>query len=298
MINVLLRNDFPSSAIEALRRIPEIELVFDDFSRLRSNRPFSFSQTVETVITDHRTPYQSHWDQAFPGLKLVVSLGLPPSWDQTKQVSGSGVELRFTADAGTVSVAEMAMASMVCLSRRQVWLDENEDAEPRADEIHGKTLGIIGFGRIGKNIAQLAHAFGMTILYHDLRGGEGGPSARSVPLNDLLSSSDYISCNLPLNQQTKGLLDRTFFEQMRPGTYLIDMSQEGVVDVAAMKAALDDHRLAGVSADVYDRNRQKELGLDRYPHCIWLPLRSAVTRQTQIRAGEEAVRIVKEYFNV
>ncbi len=298
MINILIRSDFPSAVLDVLLQIPEIELIFDDFTRLRRFEPFTFPQTIEALITDHRTPYQSTWDQAFPGLKLVVYMGLPPSWDQKARTSEKGLEWRYTADIGAVSVAEMTMASMVCISRKQAWQNENEDSEPLAQELSGKTLGIIGFGRIGKNVARLAHAFGMTILYHDPKGGEDGPSAKAVPLNVLLAESDYVSLNLPLSHQTRGLISAKAFEVMRSGAFLIDMSQEGIVDHIAMQTALESKKLAGVASDVYDLKRSKELGLDRFSQCIWLPLRSAFTRQTQARAGMEAVRIVKEYFNV
>ena len=298
MITILVRKDFPSEALEALRQIPEIELVFDDFQRFREPGSSIFPQTVDALITDHRIPYQNGWDELFPGLKLVVSLGLPPSWDLDANVSDSGVECRYTSDAGSVSVAEMTVASMVCLSRRKAWLNPDEDAEPSALELSGKTLGIVGFGNIGKQVARLAHAFGMTILCCDPRGSEGGPKARFTTLQELVEEADYISLNLPLNRQTRGLFSHEIFASMRPGTYLIDMSQEGIVDVQAMIEAVETGKLAGVSADVYDRKRRKELDLDRFPHCIWLPLRSAATRETQARAGLEAVRIVKEYFNV
>lgn len=298
MINVLVRNDFPAGALEKLRQIPEIEIVFDDYSRLRQEKPFSFPQTVEALITDHRTPFLCTWDRAFPNLKLIVSMGLPSRWDENTMVNKSGVDCRFTADAGIVSVAEMTMAAMICLSRRRAWLNENEDAEPLAAELAGKTLGIIGFGRIGKNIARLALAMGMTILYHDPKGVDGGPSAKAMPLPGLLADSDYISLNLPLTAQTQGLINRESFNLMRPGAFLIDMSQEGIVVSTDMIRAIESETIAGVAADVYSRDRQQELNLARFPHCIWLPLRSAFTRETQARAGLEAVRIVKEYFNV
>lgn len=298
MISILVRKDFPTGAVESLRQIPEIELIFDDYSRLRQSEPFFFQQTIEALVTDHRTPYNSTWNQAFPDLKLVVSMGLPPSWDKNARINEKGVECRYTADAGTESVAEMTIAAMVCLSRRAAWLNENEDSEPIACELSGKTLGIIGFGRIGKKIAALSHAFGMTILYHDLKGGDDGPSAKTVPFVELLSESDYISLNLPLTPQTKGLISGKAFAAMRQGTFLIDMSQEGIVNTEVMISALESGKLAGVAADVYSRSRIMELNLDRFPHCIWLPLRSAFTRETQARAGLEAVRIIKEYFNV
>lgn len=298
MINILIRTDFPAGAVESLRQCPEIELVFDDYSRLRQSRPFSFPQNVEALITDHRTPYRQEWEKALPDLKLVVSMGLPPSWDHDSRVGERGLECRYTADAGAVSVAEMTMASMVCMSRRRAWLNENEDAEPMASELSGKTLGIVGFGRIGKNIARLAHAFGMTILYCDPKTADGGPSAKGVNLDALLAESHYISLNLPLNGQTRGMISHEAFRAMMPGTYLLDMSQEGIVDSRAMVEALESGQLAAVAADVYSRSRQKELKLQRFDHCIWLPLRSAFTRETQARAAEEAVRIVKGYFNV
>ena len=298
MINILIRKDFPSEALEALRQIPEIAILSDDFQRFRTPNSFVFHPAVDALVTDHRFPYQGHWDKVFPGLKLVVSMGLPPSWNLDTRVSESGIECRYTSDAGAVSVAEMTVGSMVCLSRRKAWLNDNDDAEPSARELSGKTLGIVGFGRIGRHVAHLAQAFGMIVLFYDPQVVEESPRARSVALRELMGESDYVSLNLPLNRQTRGLVSREMIASMRQGTFLIDMSQEGIVDVQAMIEAIESGRLAGVSADVYDRNRQKELDLDRFPHCIWLPLRSAVTRETQSRAGLEAVRILKEYFNV
>ena len=123
-------------------------------------------------------------------------------------------------------------------------------------ELLGKTVGVVGFGRIGQRVAELCHhGFAMPILYYDVIAYPGVASAlgaRRVPLNELLWTSDFISIHVPLIPATRGLIDEAKLRSMKKSAYLINTSRGPVVDQVALVKALQEGWIAGAGLDVYD----------------------------------------------
>ena len=123
-------------------------------------------------------------------------------------------------------------------------------------EISGRTLGIIGFGRIGRRVGEIAHlGFGMKVIYHDIVPAsaevELRAGARRVGFRELLETADYLTLHVPLDASTRGMIDRQALSHMRPSAILINTSRGPVVDEAAVALALDAGRLWGYGADVF-----------------------------------------------
>jgi glyoxylate reductase len=163
------------------------------------------------------------------------------------------------------TTADFAFALLMAIARRVVegdawmrtgtWPGWNLDQLCGGD-IWGKTLGIIGFGRIGRAVAKRAQGFDMRILYSDARRAaleaERDLHAEFVPLDRLLAESDFISVHVPLLPETRHLINAQTLSKMKPGAYLINTSRGPVVDEAALAAALEARRLAGAALDVFE----------------------------------------------
>jgi phosphoglycerate dehydrogenase-like enzyme len=174
-----------------------------------------------------------------------------------------GIQVVYTPGANTQSVAEHVFALLIGLSKHfPRMMSELEKGNYKARtsltgrEIAGKTLGIIGFGRIGRRVGEIAHlGFGMRVLYHDIVPApeevELRAAARRVSLQELLPSSDYISLHVPLDASTKGMIGADALDRMRPQAILINTSRGPVVDEEAVADALDASRLWGYGADVF-----------------------------------------------
>jgi phosphoglycerate dehydrogenase-like enzyme len=167
-----------------------------------------------------------------------------------------GIPVAVSASGSSEAVAEHAMLLMLAVSRRLVemasslragkwWMWERRTA---SYGMLGKTLGIIGMGRIGHDVAKRAAAFGMAVQYTDVVRVEG---YRYCALEELLRTSDIVSLHCPLTAETSGLLDRSRIGLMKPRAILINTARGGIVDEAALHEALLDGRLAGAGLDVF-----------------------------------------------
>ncbi|MBQ7288779.1 MAG: D-2-hydroxyacid dehydrogenase [Clostridia bacterium] len=145
-------------------------------------------------------------------------------------------------------------------------------------ELSGKVLGIIGYGSIGQRVAEIARAFGMRVCVYS-RTPKDDPSVEFISLEALLGLSDYITVHCPLNKQTERMFNAERFAQCKPGAYFINTARGGIVDNAALRAALESGRLSGAALDVLDREPMAKdcilLGtpnLTITPHTAWAPL--------------------------
>ncbi|WP_042424456.1 2-hydroxyacid dehydrogenase [Streptacidiphilus anmyonensis] len=168
-------------------------------------------------------------------------------------------------------------------------------------ELHGKTLGLIGFGAIGQEVAVRAAAFGMTVLYDARRAhphAEQRTGARRVSLDDLLRSSDYISLHVPLNAGTRNLLDAERIALLKPTAFVVNTARGAVVDQEALADALIAGRIAGAGLDVFDPEPPTAaLRLLRAPNVVLSPHLAGVTRETVRRIAAAALENVAAHLD-
>lgn len=212
--------------------------------------------------------------------------------------------------SNTRSVAELTIAEIVMLMRGTFqkssaahdgrWIKSALGSR----EIRGKTLGIVGYGNIGSQLAVIAEAMGMAVLYYDradkLRHGNTLPT---IDLKSLLSRSDVVSLHLPETPDTKNIFGETEIRAMKPGSFLINNARGTLVDIEALAAALRDGHLAGAAVDVFPSepksNKEEFLsplrGLD---NVILTPHVGGSTEEAQERIGEEVARKFVEYSDI
>jgi D-3-phosphoglycerate dehydrogenase len=215
-----------------------------------------------------------------------------------------------TPGATTTSVAELTMAALLGLAR---WIPEACASVRRGEwerhgfpgmELKGKLLGLVGFGRIGREVAKLAQAFGMRVVASDpYLDASHAAGVRLHTLEDVLKRSDFVSLHVPLDADSKGLMDRSRLEMMKRGAFLVNMGRGGLVDEEALADLLERGHLAGAALDTYNTEPPGD-SIDRlraHSRTLLLPHLGAQTREGQIRVGMELVdgvaKAVKRFMN-
>ena len=201
--------------------------------------------------------------ESAPKLKVIGRHGVGMENIDLEAATGKGIWVVNTPDANDISVAEhffgLALILSKMLKKADMALREGR-FEARyqyiGKELHGKTLGILGFGRIGRAVGRIGHnGFNMKVLYYDAiryEEVEKEINAKKVSLEEVLSQSDYISINLPMLPATKGLLKAREFELMKPSAYIINLARGPIWDEKALYAVLKEGKIAGAGSDVYE----------------------------------------------
>jgi phosphoglycerate dehydrogenase-like enzyme len=210
------------------------------------------------VLMRERTPFPAEVIRAMPQLRLVVTTGRRNAAVDVEAARELGITVCGT-DSLATAPAELTWALVLGLCRHLV----TEAGAMRSGgwqttlgrDLAGRTLGVVGLGRIGSQVARVGQAFGMDVLAWSRsltpeRAAEAG--ARSVDLDTLLAGSDVVTVHLVLAEGTRGLIGRRELARMRPGALLVNTSRAGVVDTEALLEALAEGRLGGVGLDVYD----------------------------------------------
>ncbi|SHJ83059.1 D-isomer specific 2-hydroxyacid dehydrogenase, NAD binding domain [Caminicella sporogenes DSM 14501] len=164
-------------------------------------------------------------------------------------------------------------------------------------EITGKTLGLIGFGRIAKETAKRAYALGMNVIYTDKKGkAEGYDKYTYMSLDELLAKSDFISIHVPFNRENGVILGEEEFNKMKNGVYLINTARGGVVCEKALVKALDSGKVAAAAVDVFEEEPTRNEKLYTHPRVSLTPHIGASTKEAQARIGQEIVDIITKFF--
>jgi lactate dehydrogenase-like 2-hydroxyacid dehydrogenase len=229
-------------------------------------------------------------DSIGPQLKVISNMAVGVDNIDLPAATARGIPVGNTPGVLTDATADQAFALMLAAARRIVeadkflragkWITWSPSLLLGADLV-GATLGIVGFGRIGRAIARRAQGFELQVVYYD-PAGRPEYGARPVELKDLLRQSDFISINVPLNDETKHLVDADFLAGMKPGAILVNTSRGGVVDQAALYDALKNNRIFAAALDVTD---PEPLPMDspllELDNCILVPHLGSASRRTR-----------------
>jgi len=161
-------------------------------------------------------------------------------------------------------------------------------------ELYGKTLGIIGFGRIGKEVAKRALAFGMEVLAYDVIKISTDLPVKQVSLEELIKQADIITLHVP--RTPKPVLGEAEFAKMKNGVVVVNVARGGVVDEKALLRALDSGQVKAAALDVFEKEPPEDFTLIDHPRVTVTPHLGAAAEEGQKRAGMEVVRILKEKF--
>ena len=227
--------------------------------------------------------------EAAPLLRVIGRSGVGVENVDLGAATRRGIPVVVTPDGGTRGVSEGALALMLHLVKRLGPLTalvadgrwRERDAIPVGD-LDGATLAVIGYGRIGRRVAELARAFGMRVLAHDLYAEDA-----QCGLEEALRAADVISLHAPLTAGTRGLIDDAALRLVRPGAVLINCARGGLLDLDAAYGALLDGRLSGVGLDVFDPEPPDDHPLFHHPDVVLTPHVMALARRARALVFEE-----------
>jgi glyoxylate reductase len=237
-----------------------------------------------------------------PGLKVVSNVAVGYNNVDVPAATARGVLITNTPGVLDETTADLAFSLLMAVARRIVesdrWLRAGEWKswtffDWLATDIHGKTLGIIGFGRIGQAMARRGRGFGMTVLYTQRHRADAAVErevgARYVDRDTLLAESDYVSLHCPLTPETTHLIDAAALSKMKRGAFLINTSRGPVVDEKALVAALQAKTIAGAGLDVFEKEPAVEPGLIGLPNVVLTPHVGSATRETRWKMARLAI---------
>lgn len=235
-------------------------------------------------------------------LKLIIRAGVGIDNIDVPAATKKGINVRNTPNSSSDSVAELALAHMFAVARfvgtSNYTMRNGEWNKKKYEgiEISGRTLGIVGIGRIGRSLATKATALGMKVVYTDLFGKQDDLNYEFLELNELLKVSDFISLHVPYDKEKGSLIKKKELDLMKNGTYIINCARGKVVDEVALLEALNSGKIAGAGIDVFEIEPNTNDALVNHPRVSCTPHIGASTMEAQDRIGEEVVSVINEFF--
>ena len=234
-------------------------------------------------------------------LKLVIRAGVGIDNIDLDYAEKVGIKVRNTPNASSDSVAELALGHMFSVARHIAVANYTmrngqwNKKQYKGSEIAGKTLGIIGMGRIGKALAGKAEALGMKIIYTDALGKQDNLAYEFMDLGNLLKVSDYVSLHVPYNKDKGTLISDREISMMKDGAVIINCARGKVVDEEALLKALNSGKLAGEGIDVFEQEPSENMALINHERVSVTPHIGASTKEAQERIGKEVAAIVIDF---
>ncbi|MGN6696905.1 MAG: phosphoglycerate dehydrogenase [Thermomicrobiales bacterium] len=289
---------FPEAAdyVRAFLRDHNGELIEHDFYRgIPRAEQLRLVADADGYIT-HLEPVDEAVFAAAPRLRVVSAGGVGYDHIDLAAATRHGVAVCICAGCNNHAVSELALGMMLALARQILPADRavREGGWPRlvGPELWGKTLGIVGLGRVGKSIALLGRGLGMRVLATDIQWDVTFATEHQisyVPLPRLLRESDFVSLHCPLTPQTRGLLNAARLAQMKPTAYLINTARGPIVEEAALVAALRDGRIAGAGLDVFEHEPHPANPYVAFPNVVLAPHLGGATHEATERSLELAL---------
>lgn len=244
------------------------------------------------MVVRSRTKVRKDLIDACPNLKVIVRGGVGLDTIDHEYAKSKGITVMNTPMASSASVAELAIGYMFMLARSLYKAAASIKAEKwdkksfEGDEIGGKTLGLIGIGNIGREVARRAIALGMTVIAYDpyVNQAEG---IKLVSLDELLSASDYISLHLPKTKESANMIGAAQFAKMKNGVRIVNCARGGIIDENALYDALTSGKAAGAALDVFAEEPPTDWKLAKLDNVIASPHIGAATKEAQARVGAE-----------
>jgi len=298
MTKILIADHLDKEAIEQLQATPSFEVTAK--TGLSEADLVQLIPDFEVVVVRSATKITRPVIEAGKKLKLIVRAGIGLDNIDVVAAKEKGIEVANTPAATSISVAEHTMGLMLGAVRHHGPANltmKQHKWEKKAftgTELYGKTLGIIGFGRIGKEVAKRALAFGMNILAYDVVQINTDLPVKQVNLEELVRGADVITLHVP--KTPKPILGEAEFAMMKDGVVIVNVARGGVVDEKALLQALNSGKVKAAALDVFEKEPPEDFSLIDHPKVTATPHLGAAAEEGQKRAGMEVVKILKEKF--
>lgn len=300
MKKILVADTLNPEALEELKSIPNIEVTL--------KTGMDEDELVKTIADFHVTVVRGATKitrrviESASNLELIIRAGIGLDNIDLEAAQEKGIQVANTPAATSISVAEHTFGLMLAAVRNHgkanLSMKEHrwEKKVLSGTELYGKTLGIVGAGRIGQEVAKRALAFGMTVIAYDVIEIKTDLDIKQVSFDELLAQSDIISLHLPLTDQTKHMVSNQEFEKMKDGTIIINAARGGTIDESALLQALQAEKVRAAAIDVFEKEPPDDFSLIDHPNVIATPHIGAAAKEGQKRAGMEVIEILRERY--
>jgi D-3-phosphoglycerate dehydrogenase len=299
LVRILITDQIHDDGIKMLEQIGEVDIK----TGLTPKQLLDKIKGYDVLVVRSATKVTKEVIDSGENLKIIARAGVGLDTIDVQAAKARGIKLVNAPEAPTIAVAELVIGLMLSWARHLPRADNSmkegrwEKAQLIGRELRGKTLGIVGTGRIGQAVGYRAKAFLMNILAYDVEQNTefiSGTGTHYVDLEELLRKSDFVSLHVPATPKTRHMIGRHEIELMKPSAVLVNTSRGEVIDEAALVSALKKSKIAGACLDVYDREPPKDSPLLRLPNVILTPHIGASTLEAQ----REAALIIAEKLKI
>src|SRR4051812_25108531 len=291
---IALLQQRPEFTVQVLdKRLPEAELI-------------SIVGDVEAMVVRSETKITRKVIEAAPKLRVVGRAGVGVDNVDVEAATQRGIVVMNTPSGNTISTAELTFSMLMALARKipQAHMSMKEGKWDRKAfsgvELYNKTLGILGMGRIGSEVARRAIAFGMRVLAYDPYLTVSRAKALQVELlelNDIFSQADFITVHMPMSDETKGMLNKVAFAKMKKGVRLLNCARGGIINEADLDEGVKSGHIGGAALDVYETEPlPADHPLRQLPQIIMTPHLGASTEEAQENVGIEVAEAITDYL--
>ncbi len=298
-MKILITDKVAPSCIEGLKKLGH---EVNDAKDLPKDQIPSIIGEYEVLVIRSKTKVRKEIIDAAKSLKLIIRGGVGIDNIDVEYAQQNEIHVMNTPEASSLSVAELAFGMMLAASRNigeanQTMKDGKWEKKRLAgNEVAGKTVGIVGFGRIGRAFAKRALAFDMKVIAYD-KFLEKSPMSE-VPLvsfDELVKKSDIMTLHIPFIKEDGPTFTKTQFDMMKDGVILVNCARGGVVEEKALLEALNSGKVKSAGIDVYESEPTNNQELVNHAHTICSPHLGASTKEAQIKVGEQIIKIVQGY---
>lgn len=300
-MKILVTYDIPR---EPFANLPQDwEITFPAGEKLTKDEIIRMLPEYDILLAIFSRPIDREMIDAGKKLQLISNFGVGYNNIDIHYARSKGITVCNTPQSVCTPTAELCMALILGAARRLAELDRRIRTEKEAlwgvmknlgTGLEGKTLGIIGMGRIGQNVAAKAEAFGMKILYYN-RHTEV-PRYQRADLNTLLKASDFVSLHTPLNEDSRHLIGKQELALMKPSAFLINTARGAVIDEAALTECLRNRSIRGAALDVFEREPHITEELYHLDNVTLLPHVGTATIDGRIAMAEEALGNIRNFL--
>lgn len=296
MTKILIADSLDKEALEQLKAVPGFEVTLktglDETALIKTIPGFN------AVVVRGATKITRPVIEAATELKIILRAGIGLDNVDAATAKEKNIAVANTPAATSISVAEHTFGLMLGAVRNHgraiVSMKQHkwEKKVLEGTELYGKTLGIIGCGRIGIEVARRAIAFGMKVLGYDVIPIKTDLAVTQVPMDELLSKSDLITLHIP--KQPQPVIGGAEIRRMKDGVIIVNVARGGVVDEKALLDGLNSGKVRAAALDVYSKEPPDDFTLIDHPNVTPIPHLGAAAKEGQQRAGLEVVKILKE----
>jgi D-3-phosphoglycerate dehydrogenase len=296
MTKILIADSLDKEAVDALKAVPGFEVVVK--TGMKEDELVGFVPGFNAVVVRSATKITRSIIEAGKDLKVLVRAGIGLDNIDSAAAKERGIIVANTPAATSISVAEHTFGLMLGAVRNHgkavVSMKQHKWDKKLLEgtELYGKTLGIIGCGRIGLEVARRAIAFGMTVLAYDILPIKTDLAVKQVPLDEILAQADLITLHIP--KQPQPVIGAAELAKVKDGVIIVNVARGGVVDEKALLDALNSGKVRAAALDVFAKEPPEDFALIDHPNVIPIPHLGAAAKEGQQRAGLEVVKILKE----